>query len=129
MRTPLLAIRICHSECPSLHAGQQFDTIADFDATVEAARRAVCSGCQKLAFVLTWKDGATFHGRLELDPRHPEGLIPHVTSACREVLRDPAHEDLIPGAWLTVARLFDAAMAERLTKVTKDGRTCVSQTL
>jgi hypothetical protein len=133
MRTPLLSIRIRHSECPALHAGQQFDTIAEFDATVDAACRTVCSGSQRLAFVLTWKDGATFHGRLDLGPRRSEGLIPHVTSACREVLRDPAHEALVPGAWVTVARLYDAAMAERLARasppVAKEDCTRTSQTL
>lgn len=133
MRTPLLSIRIRHSECPALHAGQQFDTITDFDATVGAARRAVRAGPQKVAFVLTWRDGATFHGQLDLDAQRPEGLIPHVTSACREVLRDPVHEALVPGAWVTVARLFDAAMAERLTRVSRpmgrEDRTWTSQTL
>ncbi len=122
MRSPLLSIRIRHSECPALHSGQQFDTIADFDATLRAARHASTSGEQRVSFVLTWRDRATFHGRLTLDARRPEGLVEHVTRVCREVLADARLGFLVTGAQLNVTRLFQAVMAERVA-----GRTRVDQ--
>jgi len=115
MRTPLLGIRIQHSESPMLHRGQQFDTIADFDAVVRAAR--LVSPCGRVGFVLTWKDGATFHGVHDLEL--PERLVDHVARVCRLVLLDPRRLVLLRIAQLTLQRLFAATLAERLAGLTR----------
>jgi hypothetical protein len=118
MRTLLLSIRIRHSESPALHLGQQFDTIADFDATVRAIRRASTSRDQSVSFVLTWRDRATFHGRLILDAPE-EGLVDHITRVCREVLADDRLGSLVAGTQLTITRLFQTVLAERVTGRTR----------
>jgi hypothetical protein len=128
MKTPLLCIRVRHSECPALHPGQQFDTIADFEATLGAIRRASASAGQSVSFVLTWRDRATFHGRLTLDAHRPEGLVEHMTRVCREVLAEARLEVLVAGAQLTIMRLFEAVVAERVAGRTRthldDERSC-----
>jgi hypothetical protein len=109
MYTPLLAIRIRHSENPAIHAGQQFDTLADFDATFRAVRARAARG--RVAYVLTWKDRATFHGVYNLE--RAEDLIENITRECRAVLCDPRLSVLLAGVQLTLKRLFKAALAER----------------
>lgn len=110
MRTPLLGIRVQHSEVAGLRAGHQFDTLADFEAALEAARSTEASG--RVAFVLIWKTRATFHGVYHLDRR--EGLVDHVARVCRDALREPRLSVLLPGIRWTLARLFEAAVAERV---------------
>jgi hypothetical protein len=115
--TPLLSIRINHSDCDALRAGLHFDTIRDFDAALRAvhlARRATetadATGC-RVHFVLTWKDGASFHGSCSVD-RGGKGLFADVLDACRTVLEDPRLHALFAGMKLTVHRMVDAALAE-----------------
>jgi hypothetical protein len=72
----------------------------------------------RLWFVLTWKDGAAFHGRIDLE-RPGTGLIEHVTRACRAALQDPQLHVLLAGARLTVERLFETALAERIAGLTR----------
>ena len=110
MRTPLLGIRVRHSEVAGLRAGHQFDRLADFEAALEAARAAEASG--RVAFVLTWRTRATFHGVYHLDRR--ESLVEHIGRVCRDALRDPRLALLLPGIRWTLERLFETALAERV---------------
>lgn len=119
MNTPILtSIRIRYSETAELHGGQQFDTIADFDATLRAASFAApADGCyQKVSFVMTWNDGGTFQGRIDLERHQYDGLVPHVIEVCDSVLREPRLRDLVVSARLTRARIIQAAAEERLAE-------------
>jgi hypothetical protein len=107
--TPLLGIRIEHSETRALRDGQQFDTIQDFDAALRSARRQMPSG--RVAFVLTWKDRGNFHGRCDLELGETVGE--HVVRICSDVLTDPRRSCLCPGALLTMTRLWQAKAVER----------------
>jgi hypothetical protein len=107
--TPLLGIRVKQSDVPGLRTGHQFDAIEDFDAVLKAVRAAGATG--RVGFVLTWKNRATFHGVYDLERR--EGLVEHVGRVCREALREPRLEVLLPGIRWTLKRLFEAALAER----------------
>jgi len=111
----LSTIRIRYSEAGSIHAGQQFDTIAEFDATLRAASfTAPSDGCYfKVAFVLTWTDGSTFAGRIDLERHDYGGLVAHVAELCRYVELERGLADLIPAARVTRARVQHAAAKER----------------
>lgn len=110
MNTPLLSIRIKHSEAPSFTAGQSFDTVAEFDATMRAVRANAAGG--RVAFVVTWKDRATFHGLYDLELN--ETLVEHVARVGRLALAEPRLQVLLPGIRITLMRLFRAVLAERL---------------
>ena len=111
MTSPLLVIRIKHSEHLALHAGQQFDTIAQFESALRRARRRAPTG-GRIGFVLTWRNRSTFHGWYDLE--RDESLVEHVGRVCRDVLTDPRLHCLLPGIRATADRLFEATIAERL---------------
>lgn len=117
MNTPLRFVRIRHSDHPRLAAGQCFDTLTDFDATLRQVRRspaeldAEASGF--IHFVIVWKDGAAFYGRYDLERPAVEGVVEHVIAACRSALAKPRLHVLLDAARLTVVRLFQAVCAER----------------
>jgi len=118
VNTPLRFIRIRHSDYPWLAAGQCFDTLTDFDATLRQARRLHteldtegASGF--IHFVIAWKDGASFHGRYDLERPAVEGVVEHVIAACRSALADARLHVLLDAARLTVLRLEQAVCAER----------------
>ena len=120
--TPLQSIRISRSDSDMLRAGQHFDTIRDFDAALRAVHGARVatgardmSGC-RVCFVLTWRDGTSFHGSCALD-RGGKGLFADVLGACRTVLEDPRLHALFAGMKLTVHRLVDAALAEHQSSI------------
>lgn len=110
MKTPLLSIRIKHSEAPSFAAGHSFDTVAEFDATMRGVRARTPSG--RVAFVVTWRDGSTFHGLYDLELN--ETLVEHVARVGREALTATRLAVLLPGIRFTLMRLFRALLAERL---------------
>lgn len=114
VNTPLLSVRISHSDCDALRAGQHFDTIRDFDAALRAVHRARSatdtSGC-RVHFVLTWKDGASYHGSCSVE-RGGKGLFADILGACRMILEEPRLHALFAGMKLTVHRLLDVALAE-----------------
>ena len=117
MNTPLRFIRIRHSDHPRLAAGQCFDTLTDFDATLRQARRSHAENEAEapgfIHFVIAWKDGASFHGRYDLERPAVEGVVEHVIAACRSALAEPRLHVLLDAARLTVLRLFQAVCAER----------------
>lgn len=118
MTVTLTGIRIRYSESAAMHDGQQFDTIADFDATLRAA-----SGCApadgryfKIAFTATWSDGAVYDGRIDLERHDYVGLLPHVVAACQDVEREPLCADLVPAARAFRARFMLTVQQERVAE-------------
>jgi hypothetical protein len=99
LNTPLLAVRIKHSEVSALHVGQHFDTITDLEATLRVAS-AMSPGGVRVAFVLTWRDGATFHGIYDLE--RAESIVEHVVRVGYEVLAEPWLRVLLPGIRFTL---------------------------
>jgi hypothetical protein len=115
MTTPTIAgIRISYSEDPALHPGQQFDTIAQFDATLRAASAAAATDCGpfKVGYVVAWSDGTFFASQMER--RRPEypGLVNHVIACCIAIERASPTAPL-PSARATFARIRQAAAEER----------------
>jgi hypothetical protein len=110
MKTPLAAVRIKHSECAALFKGHQFDTIGEFDAALQSARSNGSAG--SIAFVITWKDRATFHGVYDLERK--ESVAEHVARVGRATLDDARLWCLADGICLTITRLFETALAERI---------------
>ena len=118
MSTPnLSSIRIRYSETSEIHEGQQFHAIADFDATMRAACfTAPSDGCYfKVAFVVTWSDGGTFEGRIDLERHEYGGLSAHIVELCTYVESSPALAHLVTVARVTRARVLHAAAQERMT--------------
>ena len=101
MESPRLSIiRIRYSESDALHEGQQFDTLADFDAAMRAASfTAPDDGCYfKVAFVATWSNGARFSGRIDLERHDYGGLAAHIAEVCADIESAPALADLVSRA-------------------------------
>jgi hypothetical protein len=115
MRSPLLSVRIEHSECGALLRGHQFDSITEFEASLRLAHSERASG--RVAFVITWKDGATFRGLYDLDQF--ESVAEHAARVGRVALADPRLWCLAEGTCLTITRLFETALAERLSRASR----------
>lgn len=111
----LESIRIRYSESKALVGGQQFDTIADFDAALRSASFAAPSGgtYSKVAFVATWTDGSTYEGRIDLERHEYVGLVAHVAAFCADVESEPLLADLVRPARIMRARMLYAAARER----------------
>lgn len=116
MNTPLASIRISRSDCAAVHAGQQFDTLQELDATLRARHAPGAAGALdetisgRVHFLFTWKDGATFQG--QYDVRDSAGLIEHVVASCTAALHESR---LLGGARLAVLRLLQMAWAREPT--------------
>jgi hypothetical protein len=107
MDTPLLSIGA--SGADAFGAGQYFETLADFDAAVRAARAMPQNSELAVSCIITWKDETTFHGSLPLSADCDEYLVDHVIRICGDMVNDP---DRRATAAVTLHRIFAAAMAE-----------------
>ena len=116
MTVPVLTgIRIRYSESRELAEGQQFDTIAEFDATLRSlSASSPSSGAYfKIAFTVTWADGSTFQGRIDLQRHDYVGLAAHVARLCSLVERSPDLADLLSSALAVRSRVLHAEAQER----------------
>jgi hypothetical protein len=115
--SPLLSIRVTHSESPVLHQGTSFRSISDFDAALHAARATPTSMPQSVFFCITWRAGATFQSSIALFSDPDEDLGDHIHRVCEEVLRDPTRQSLASAARLTIVRAFLAAVVEATARI------------
>lgn len=109
-------IRIRYSETGALAADQCFGTIAEFDAALRAASFAAPNDGTyfKVAFVVTWTDGGTYEGRIDLERHEYVGLVSHAAAFCADVESDPHFSDLVRPARIVRARLLHSAAQERV---------------
>lgn len=112
--SPLESIRITYSEAFAFHEGQQFDTIADFDAALRHASAALPEdgGPERVAFVLTWTDGSSCQWAAALGRNNERGMLCHVLAVCDQVEGSPEFPELQVPARQVRDRLCRAATAE-----------------
>lgn len=117
MQNAFCGIRITFSECPHLHAGHQFDSIADFDRALRAAGANAHEPRQRIGFAVTWIDGTTFLGRVTLEPEYA-GLVAHLCAVCADLGEEPKLGAIAELARRTRVKIWRTVVEERLAAAT-----------
>ncbi len=106
-------LRIRFSGKSLMREGSQFESSTDIDAAVRAAIAHI-GGAQEVAVVLSWVNGVTVFGRVELVHERHGGWSAHVIELCTQLERAPEVQELVGIAHRTRSRISLAAAQEHI---------------